>query len=184
MRVTAHWKVIYPSNHNKYPHKTRTVTLISTKIVSDKALQIKVYLLDITAIMINTSLGRTDIYNIYLDGTHANEITLLTNTIDERQNLLHIRRPKHMIWAGDFNRHHPLWDENRNKHLFTHENLTKAQIIIDMQVKYNMSQVLPKGIPMLIATNSGNHTRPDNVFVSERLENQVLLRLATSDRLT
>jgi len=33
---------------------------------------------------------------------------------------------EHMIWLGDFNRHHPEWDEERNSHLFTRENLDEA----------------------------------------------------------
>lgn len=78
-----------------------------------------------------------------------------------------------MVWAGDINRHHQLWDENRNSHLFTHENLTNAQILIDLQIRYDMRQILPKGIPTLIATNTGNYTRPDNMFVSESLVNNV-----------
>ncbi len=53
-----------------------------------------------------------------------------------------------------------------------------------------MNQMLLKGIPTLVATNSGNYTRPDNVFVSERLANQVLtcttvpsLRLTKADHI-
>lgn len=105
-QATSHWKVLYPLRHNKYPQETRTIRLISTKIVSDKAQQIKVDLSD--------------------------------------------------------------------NHLFMYENLTKAQIIIDLQVKYSMHQSLPKGIPTLVSTNSGNYTRSDNIFISERLANQIL----------
>jgi len=28
----------------------------------------------------------------------------------------------HMIWLGDFNRHHPMWEEDDNSHLFEPEN--------------------------------------------------------------
>ncbi len=98
-----------------------------------------------------------------------------------RQNLLSTKRPKYMSWAGNFNWHHSQWDKNRKKHLFIHENPTKAQIVIDLQIKYNMNKLLPKGIPTLIATNTGNHTRPDNIFVSKRLENQVLTCMTTPE---
>ena len=36
-----------------------------------------------------------------------------------------------MIWLGDFNRQHPMWDEDRNSHLFMQALLNKAQVIID-----------------------------------------------------
>lgn len=45
------------------------------------------------------------------------------------------------------------------------ENITKAQELIELQTRYNLLQALPKRIPTLIASNSGNHTRPNNVFV-------------------
>ncbi len=94
--VTEYWKVIYPSKQDKYPQKTRAVTLVSTRIISDKAIQKKVDLSDITVITINTLLGKTDIYNIYLDGMHTNKIIPMANSINTRSNLPSNKRPKHM----------------------------------------------------------------------------------------
>ena len=37
-----------------------------------------------------------------------------------------------IIWLGDFNRHHPLWDEERNAHMFTKAALEAAQPLINM----------------------------------------------------
>ncbi len=103
MRATSHWKVIYPSRHDLYPQETRTITLISTKVASNKTQQLKINSSDITVNMISTSLGIIDVYNIYLDGTNTNRIIPLINSIESRQNLLSTKRPKHTIWAGDFN---------------------------------------------------------------------------------
>lgn len=36
------------------------------------------------------------------------------------------------IWLGDFNRHHPIWDEERNAHLFTRGALDAAQPLLDL----------------------------------------------------
>ena len=36
-----------------------------------------------------------------------------------------------MIWLGDFNQHHPQWEEERNCHLFTWQNLDASQTLID-----------------------------------------------------
>jgi len=50
---------------------------------------------------------------------------------------------------GDFNTHHPMWDENRNLHLFTRTNLNKAQVVIDAMANYDLQMLLPKDIPTL-----------------------------------
>ncbi len=86
------------------------------------------------------------------------------------------------MWAGDFNWHHPLWDEDRNYHLFTAENLRKAQELIELQTRYRMVQVLPKGVPTLIASNSGNYTRPDNIFINEALVHTLITCAANAEK--
>ncbi|KAJ7347815.1 hypothetical protein DFH08DRAFT_936603 [Mycena albidolilacea] len=47
------------------------------------------------------------------------------------------------IWAGDFNRHHPLWDKLCNQHLFTSKNLDLAQPLLDLLARYGMAMALP-----------------------------------------
>ncbi|OAX31068.1 hypothetical protein K503DRAFT_704282, partial [Rhizopogon vinicolor AM-OR11-026] len=72
---------------------------------------------------------------------------------------------------GDFNRHHPLWEEIRNRHLY---NYTTAQPLIDLIADYGMLQLLPLGLPTLQSLSTDNWTRPDNVFGMEQLLNAVL----------
>ena len=70
-----------------------------------------------------------------------------------------------MIWLGDFNAHHFLWEEERNAHLCTTgEAQEVAQQIIELMADYDMQMALPKGRPTLQSTSSGNWTRPDNFF--------------------
>ena len=67
----------------------------------------------------------------------------------------------HMVWLGDFNRHHPLWEDEANEHLFDSEaNITP---LIDLLYKHDMTLALPKGIPTF-QTCAGNWTRPDGVW--------------------
>ncbi|KAG2108904.1 uncharacterized protein F5147DRAFT_529760, partial [Suillus discolor] len=75
-----------------------------------------------------------------------------------------------VIWLGDFNRHHPMWELANNTHLFTAANLDAAGTLINLLALYNMIQVLPPGIATLEASNTKNLTRPDNVFCSDRME--------------
>lgn len=42
-------------------------------------------------------------------------------------------------------------------------------MILNIQSQLELIQVLPKGIPTLVVMNLGNHTRPDNVFISHTL---------------
>src|SRR5882724_5984818 len=74
-----------------------------------------------------------------------------------------------VIWLGDFNLHHPLWDEECNSHLFSRVNLEKSQVLIDALAEFDLKMVLPKDVPMLQALATGNHTRPDNIFISSQL---------------
>jgi hypothetical protein len=77
----------------------------------------------------------------------------------------------HVLWLGDFNRHHPLWEEMRNRHLF---NYTTSQPLIDLIADYGMLQLLPAGIPTLQSSSSGNWTRPDNVFGTENTADAII----------
>jgi hypothetical protein len=70
---------------------------------------------------------------------------------------------------GDFNRHHPLWDEERNAHLFSPSNLDLAQPLIDLVSEHNLLMALPKDLPTLQSSSTKNYTRTDNIFASERL---------------
>ncbi|OCH83675.1 hypothetical protein OBBRIDRAFT_697352, partial [Obba rivulosa] len=69
-----------------------------------------------------------------------------------------------LLWAGDFNRHHPLWDEERNHHLFTSTNLDRAQHLLNAIAALDLHMLLEQGVPTLEATRTKNLTRPDNVF--------------------
>ena len=74
-----------------------------------------------------------------------------------------------VVWLGDFNRHHTLWDEERNAHLFTKMALEATQPLLDMISRYDMQMALLKDIPTLEACATKNFMRVDNVFCSAEL---------------
>src|SRR5882724_11445596 len=86
-----------------------------------------------------------------------------------------------VIWLGDFNLHHPLWDEECNSHLFSRVNLEKSQVLIDALAEFNLQMVLPKDVPMLQALATGNHTRPDNLFISSQLAGSIIRCITLQD---
>ena len=79
-----------------------------------------------------------------------------------------------MIWLGDFNLHHLLWDKEHNSHLFMRSNLEKFQVLIDVLAEFNLQMTLPKDIPTLQALSTGNHTITDNVFISSLIVGRVI----------
>ena len=54
----------------------------------------------------------------------------------------------HIIWIGDFNRHHPLWDSLQDTCLFTNEATEAAKKLIEAIVDIGLELVLLSGIPM------------------------------------
>ena len=82
---------------------------------------------------------------------------------------LHQNETSKTVWLGDFNRHHPLWDDPSNTHLFTTTNLDTASPLVDLLGTFGMEMPLPAGIPTIETFRTGSLSRPDNVFCSTSL---------------
>ena len=74
-----------------------------------------------------------------------------------------------VVWLGDFNRHHPLWDNSNSTWLFTTANLDTASLLVDLISTFRMEMLLPAGIPTIKTFRMGSMSRPDNVFCSSAL---------------
>jgi len=129
---------------------------------------------DVMVIQVWTDGGKVLIVNTYSDNVRHEAmkrvVQVMRSTVLERQ----ATDPGcHLIWLGDFNLHHPMWDESRNSHLFTRSNLDKAQYLIDTMADMDLQMALPRGHPTLQVMSTGNYTRPDNVFISSSLNEVV-----------
>ena len=80
-----------------------------------------------------------------------------------------------MLWCSDFNRHQPLWDEERNHHLFMAAALWAADWLLKKVLAHGMLMILPKGTPTLEAKVTKNWTRLDNMFCSANAEELVVV---------
>src|SRR5260221_611299 len=78
-----------------------------------------------------------------------------------------------MIWAGDFNRHHPMWDRDEDTHLFTSQSQRDAMKLIALLADHDMAMPLPKGIPTLEHMVTGRFSRPDNLFCSAEIQDMI-----------
>src|SRR3981189_178279 len=182
-KATYNWRIIYPSSHLTNEAAFRSVILVNAKLDTNHWHQINFNdNNDTTALQFNGPYGRISIFNIYNDGNHLNSLFALDKFITTNRHDLYHNERDYMIWCGDFNRHHPLWDEDRNGHLFTPAALEEAHILIEIIADHNMVMTLPKDLPTLQAMNTGNWTRPNNVFTSANLENY-LVRCDTDPRL-
>ena len=73
----------------------------------------------------------------------------------------------HVIWVGDFNRHHPAWDSPEDTRLFTRNVLDVAKVLIRLTAELRLDTALPAGMPTHMHNITKKWTRLDQVYVSE-----------------
>ena len=118
-RANYQWFAVYPSTHTTAPQDTRSIILINTNLLTNNWRQIPIPHPDITAIEITSNHGTIRLLNIYNDCKNNDTLNHVSDYINANPAPRSIITPTLYIWLGDFNRHHPLWDEPRNLHLFT-----------------------------------------------------------------
>jgi Endonuclease-reverse transcriptase len=169
-KSNRHWHVIYPSSRSTDNSPVQAVILVNIKLLTNQWTQLDIPdNNDITGIQIHGLFGTLSIINIYNDCNHARNImtsdNILARIVDDPNPI----NENFIIWAGDFNRHHPLWDEEHNRHLFTTRNITEAELLIETLTNHDLEMALPKGLPTLQSMVTKNWTRTDNVFCSQNV---------------
>jgi hypothetical protein len=100
------------------------------------------------------------LFNIYNDCNHNKTLDALTEYHRQhKQNILRTettQQDHHLIWLGDFNRHHPYWDRPEDNRLFTKEAQEVAEVLLKAVADLGMDIVLAKGTPT-----------QDQVFITE-----------------
>ena len=172
-RANAHWRTVYPPSHRKDHTKTRSLIMIRTRISTDQWTIIPIDSQDVTAIRLTSAAGALEIVNIYNDCTHSETIRAVDACMQARWRAT-LNKKVASLWVGDFNRHHPMWDEPRNQHLFTTANLESAEELIEITANHGLVMALEKYTPTLRAMNSGNYTRTDNVFITDDFRDRIL----------
>jgi hypothetical protein len=98
---------------------------------------------DITVIQLAGIYGRLTIINIYNDCTNARTLRLVREYVHTNRAEILSRADDHLILAGDFNRHHPMWDEESDDRLFTPRALEDAGKLIELLADLNLKMALP-----------------------------------------
>ena len=163
------WITIYPTTHSAHPDKTRTLTLIRSTVSTDAWEQLDFPSGDVTIILLKGDWGKLALFNIYNDGKSNNTIEQLKRFHRTNANITEHSEhdPAHIIWAGDFNRHHPHWDNPNDTRLFTTEALDAAEVLIEAVASLGLDLALPSGIPTHLHNVTKKWTRLDQVFISE-----------------
>ena len=173
-RANVHWRVVYPNRHLADLSKTRAAILINQNISTNNWDEIPLDSTDVTGVRVHGKFGVINLLNIYNDCENNRSIGVVKDFMRRGASVRKEEVREQFIWLGDFNRHHPLWDEERKAHLFTRRALEAAQPLLDLIGRHNMQMVLPKDIPTLEACVTKNFTRVDNVFCSGELVNKFI----------
>ena len=140
--ANPYWSVIYPRQHLDNPKKTRFVMLINQSILTNNWEALNILSNNITGVWLHDALRSLCILNIYNNCGNNQSLEVVEDFMRERERAgrmevrgqgrvgrLGVRGKggENFIWLGDFNRHHPLWDKERNAYLFTKVALVKLQ---------------------------------------------------------
>ena len=115
---------------------------------------------DVTAVWFRGDNGFLLLFNIYNEITNNNIISCLNSFLDCNSNIVWPANTDSVIWLGDFNQHHLLWEDDVNERLFEPTDFISS--LLNILYKNEMLLALPKGLPTY-QTAMGNWTRPDNV---------------------
>jgi hypothetical protein len=122
---------------------------------------------DLTAIQIATGHSKLTNFNIYNSCNHSNTLECLRNFLQVSRGAVLGSDFGHM--GGNLNFHHPLWDRNEDKCLFTVQALRDANILIELVANEGLKMALPKVEVTLRHMVTNFYSRPDNVWCSAEL---------------
>ena len=152
-KVSYHWHVLRPTSYKDSEEKIMALILINKSISTGQWTQIDIpNSQDLVGVQLTGEYGKVSILNIYNsqhhDATfHISDI-VIRDLLDDPA-MWDTDGKNHLIWVGEFNRHHPTWDDERNIQLFTNRNIDDAQLIIDIASDHGLEMALPQGILLL-----------------------------------
>ena len=167
--ASKEWISVYPTTHTTNPKKTRSLTLVQAQISTDSWNQLDFLSSDVMVVQLSSVWGKLMIFNIYNEGECNNTINLLTKyQKDNHQSLKssHVGAA-HQIWLGDFNRHHPYWDDPRDLRLFTDATMGAAKSLIEVVADTGLDMALPGGILTHCHNVTKCWSRLDHIFITK-----------------
>src|SRR5712691_11396891 len=167
------WIPIYPTPHGKTDISTRAVTLIRATLKSDTWKQLDFPSCDVVAIQLKGEWGKLTLLNVYIDCNSDETVRLLTNfhSGNQMEAAQASNAGEHCLWVGDFNRHHPYWDNPSDTRLFTNEATEAAEKLIEAVADAGLKIALPRGTLTHKHSITKCWSRLDQIFISDHSEN-------------
>ncbi len=169
IRTPHKFRQVYPASRNdKETGRVRSAIWVSEKLDTNEWEIINIPgNNDITAIRIKGEQGDVAIFNIYNPCDSDTTQEELNKFLLRNREAYYGNEDKHVIWCGDFNRHHQLWDRDEDTDLFRGQYAKRAQKFVEIIAEHDMVMALPKGIPTIRTHRTKRYTRPDNVFMTD-----------------
>lgn len=134
---------------------------------------------DIVILQLTGTWGQLVIFNIYNGCSHNRTIYGLTEYCNTNQRHLQGNDTEtincHMIWLGDFNRHHPAWGSLEDSRLFMRDVTEAADVLIKAVADLGMEMTLPPGVLTHVPNITKKWTRLDHVFMMEQTTDRVII---------
>ena len=185
--ATRDWVSVYPTTHGKEPSRKCFLILIRSNIITDQWKQIDFPSGNVTTIAIHSNWGELLLYNIYNNCTTNDTVIQLetfnrTRPSPNRSNINGSNsNTQPTIWLGDFNRHHPHWDNPNDTRLFTKAAIQDTEVLINAIGEIGLNMVLPLGILTHLHNVSKKWTRLDHIFITEDHMSTIMICEALAD---
>ena len=168
---SQYWRVVYPANfYDKDLARIHSILLVNTNLSTDCYIPLLIPHSNVTAIRFKGENSFMSLFNVYNEITNNDTLRALDTFCEHNDRLIHPTNNDGMLWIGNFNQHHPMWEDNSNERLFEPKEFIPP--LINLLFKYDMLLSLPKGVPTL-QTPAGNWTWPDNVWWSHTPEDPI-----------
>jgi hypothetical protein len=174
-RASRKWRVVYPTTKFTDKSRVRSTILVNSLLNTNHWRQIDFPSNDVTIVQFTGNYGRLTVINSYNDQEHQRTLEALRLFLDQERLTIQPTEHDHVIWLGDFNRHHPLWEAEQNSHILRSQNGERfAEPLIELLADHDMVQILPKRLHTYRhRVNHTTLTRPDNVFCTAVTENLI-----------
>ncbi|PPR05017.1 hypothetical protein CVT24_010210 [Panaeolus cyanescens] len=168
------FRQVYPNARMRNEKVVRSGIWVNEKISTNmwRALEVE-DTADITAVQLSGPHYSLTVFSIYNDCNNSDAEKALGRFMSRNSDTL-LGNGGHVLWGGDFNRHHPLWDNDEDHRLFTSQAISDAERLIQLLAEWNMEMALPKGIRTLEHMRTKNLSRPDNMFCTDHTSHRII----------
>jgi Endonuclease-reverse transcriptase len=169
---SSKWITLYPTAPGHLAHMApRSVIFINALLSLELYQQVKIPSNEITAVHFQNAHTSLTLFNIY----NPPESNMALKTLEEwllSDNWMTLQPDdQQMIWAGDFNKHNPLWSGPDFPH---RTQQSDTELLVELLATYDLRLQLPEGTPTFQSNAHLTWSTLDLVFCTPDLQNLFL----------